>query len=107
MVEKRVKNPRKLLEKFRRRLKQTIRIQKMILFGSYARGAPRDYSDIDVAVFSPDFKRGQEEDFLILSRIARDISPLIEAFPYHSSELKKVRRGEFLTEIIKTGKVIL
>lgn len=30
-------------------------IDRMLLFGSYAKGNPHTYSDIDLAVFSPQF----------------------------------------------------
>lgn len=33
-----------------------IDVDKIILYGSYAKGTPRDHSDIDIAVISPSFK---------------------------------------------------
>lgn len=106
MVEKRVRNLRKILNSFRRELEKKIRVEKMILFGSYARGTPRDYSDIDIAVVSPDFRNGGIGDYLFLDHTAREITPLIEAFPYTAKDFKKRRRGSFLDEIIRTGKVV-
>jgi predicted nucleotidyltransferase len=32
-----------------------VAIEKILLFGSYVRGNPHEYSDIDLAVFSPQF----------------------------------------------------
>jgi len=105
MVEKRIKNLKKLLNAYRKMLEKKIRVKKLILFGSYAQGTPRDYSDIDVAVISPDFQGGTLEDYLLLGRAAREVTPLIEAFPYTPHDLKKRRPGDFLDEILKTGKV--
>jgi len=34
-----------------------IEVSQVILFGSYAKGRPKDYSDIDVAVISPGFEK--------------------------------------------------
>ena len=34
-----------------------IEVSQVILFGSYAKGSPRDFSDIDVAVVSPGFAK--------------------------------------------------
>jgi uncharacterized protein len=34
-----------------------IEVSQVILYGSYATGRPRDYSDIDVAVISPGFAK--------------------------------------------------
>jgi predicted nucleotidyltransferase len=83
MVEKRIKNLKEVLMNYRKGLeKKKIRVQQMILFGSYARGTPHDYSDIDIAVILPDFQGGTKKDYLLLDRTAREITPLIEAFPY-------------------------
>ncbi len=106
MVTKRIKNLNKVLREYRRKLQQRIKIRQVILFGSYARGRPRDYSDVDLAIISPDFEGGTKRDYLLLDRAARDISPLIEAFPYTPRELKKRVKGDFLDEILRTGKVV-
>jgi predicted nucleotidyltransferase len=37
-------------------LSQGIRVERLILFGSQAKGTAREDSDIDVAVISPDFR---------------------------------------------------
>jgi uncharacterized protein len=37
-------------------LAQGLRIEKLVLFGSQAKGTAREESDIDVAVVSPDFR---------------------------------------------------
>ncbi len=106
MVEKRIKNINILLQKYIHELEKHVRVERVILFGSYSRGEPRDYSDIDVAIFSPDFKGGTEEDYLLLDRIARRINSFIEAIPYRSQDLKDFEPGDFLDEILKTGRVI-
>lgn len=106
MVEKRVRNLKKVLKSFRQELEKKIRVKKMILFGSYARGTPRDYSDIDVAVVSPDFKERGMDDYTLLDRAAREVTPLIEAFPYTPKDIRNHVRGDFLDHILKTGKVV-
>lgn len=106
MVEKRIKNLKKVLRQYREKLSEKIDVHKMILFGSYARGTPRDYSDVDLAVISPDFRGGTEEDYLLLGRAAREVTPLIEAFPYTPRDIRNHVRGDFLDHILKTGKVV-
>lgn len=106
MVEKRIKNIKNVLKAYREKLEETIKVNQMILFGSYARGTQRDYSDIDVAVISDNFQ-GNSQDYLILDRAARAVTPLIEAFPYTTQEMKERQRGSFLDEILKTGKKFL
>ena len=106
MFEKRVKNINELIETFVRELQKQIRIDAVILFGSYCHQTPHDYSDIDIAVISPDFEGGTEKDCLLLDRIARRIHPLIEAIPYNSKDFKNFEPGDFIDEILKTGHVV-
>ncbi|MEW6685804.1 MAG: nucleotidyltransferase domain-containing protein [Candidatus Edwardsbacteria bacterium] len=58
-----------------------IRIDKIILYGSYVRGNPRGESDIDVAVISRDFGKDRTEEGMTLFRIAGDVDPRIEPIP--------------------------
>ena len=106
MVEKRVKNLRKVLNQYRKKLSEKIEVDRIILFGSYARGTPRDYSDIDLAVISPDFIGDPIEDYLLLARAAREVTPLIDALPYTSNDFKNRQHGSFLDEIVRTGKEV-
>lgn len=86
-------------------LEQSIRVDKIILFGSYASGNPEKWSDIDIAIISPDFSpfpmwRRQE---LLAERLTRAdvrLSPMA----YTPEELLKPT--PFLREIIRTGKVV-
>ena len=106
MVEKRIKNVKAVLKGFRERLQTKVRVRKMILFGSYACGTPRDYSDVDVAVISPDFHGGTKADYRLLGRAAREVNSLIEAFAYTPRDIKNCQPGDFLDHIIKTGKIV-
>lgn len=54
------KNWRLAIRKYVDELKKEITIDRVILFGSYARGNPKSYSDIDLAIFSKDFKDKDE-----------------------------------------------
>jgi predicted nucleotidyltransferase len=106
MLEKRVKNLTKLLADFIGELQKEIRVDRVYLYGSYARNSERDFSDIDVAVISPDFEGGTEHDYLILGNAALKINPLIEAKPYRPEDLKNLSSAEFLAEVLRTGKVV-
>lgn len=87
-------------------LEKDIHVEKAILYGSYANGTVHNYSDIDLAIISSDFEGGSERDCWVLGRAAWKINPLIEARPYRPSDLKNIRPGDFLGEIIKTGKIV-
>ncbi len=45
------------LSKFKQKLEKKIEVQKMILFGSYARGDYKKESDVDLIIVSSDFRK--------------------------------------------------
>lgn len=106
MLEKRIENLDELMSRYIRELEKKIRVEKVFVYGSYAHGKVHDYSDVDVAVISPDFEGGTEKDYLILGRAALKIYPLIEAKPYRPEDLENLSPTEFLAEVIRTGKKI-
>jgi len=68
-----------LLKRFKKILeRQGTKVDKMILFGSYAAGNYREDSDIDLVVISNDFK---DKDFwqridIIVNALMEEISPI-------------------------------
>ena len=44
------------IQKYIKKISQHYKIEAIILFGSYAKGTQHEYSDIDVAIISSDFK---------------------------------------------------
>jgi hypothetical protein len=46
---------RQQIDQYLAAVRQQYRVEKAILYGSYARGTPREDSDIDLIVLSPDF----------------------------------------------------
>lgn len=92
---------------FRERLEKGIRVEAIVLFGSYAHGAAHEWSDVDLAVISPDFEgvpinRRQEKIADLTHRRAPNLSPI----GYPSSEYHNPGRHSFLREIIRTGRVV-
>jgi predicted nucleotidyltransferase len=51
------KRVKKFIKNYIKILKSQIKIEKVILFGSYAYGKQHRDSDIDLIVLSPDFKK--------------------------------------------------
>jgi predicted nucleotidyltransferase len=92
---------------FVRRLEEGIKVDAIVLYGSYARGTAYDQSDIDLAVISASFEgvpvnvRQEIIADLTLRRDSR-ISPI----GYPSSEYHNPGPHSFLREIIRTGKVV-
>lgn len=71
-----------IVKKFKARLEgKGIPVQKIYLYGSYAKGTPRYGSDIDLCVISPSFKNKFESEIL-LSRESIQIDPRIETVAY-------------------------
>lgn len=92
--------------KFIAELRKRIRIRRVVLFGSYARGNPRPWSDIDLAVVSPDFHGGTEEDFLLLAETARKVTSQIEAIPYLPEDMDDCDSRSFEADILRNGKIL-
>ncbi len=77
-------------------------VQKIILYGSYAKGTTRENSDIDVAVIVDKIDDILESEYKLFE-LRRDIDEMIEPliFEANSNDL-----SGFLEEIQKTGEVI-
>lgn len=81
-----------------------IHAERIILYGSFARGNARKDSDIDLVIISKDFRRlNLRQRLEILGIAAARIMKPIEAQGYTPAELKKVSRFSLLNEILKVG----
>lgn len=95
----------RIIEGFIAELRQEIPIKEIILFGSYARGNPKEYSDIDLAVISDWFEgKPRIENMQYLSRIAATYNSLIEALPFTEEEYRNLDRRSFLASIVQSGR---
>lgn len=84
-----------------------IKVDRLILYGSYAHGIPKPYSDIDIAVISSSFDnksllKRQE----LLGEVIFPLGEPIEALGYSYNEFKKPEALSFLSEILSKGKVV-
>ncbi|MEK7171595.1 MAG: nucleotidyltransferase domain-containing protein [Patescibacteria group bacterium] len=71
-----------IVKNFKTRLESRgILVQKMYLYGSYAKGNPHYGSDIDICVISPTFKNKFEAE-LLLSKEGVQIDSRIETVAY-------------------------
>ncbi len=94
----------KIIERYEKELmKIGITPQKIILYGSYAKGCPREGSDIDLIVISEDFKgMNIRERLEILGLASGRIFEPIEALGYTPEEIKN-KKESFLEEILKAN----
>lgn len=80
-----------------------ITIDKIVLYGSYAKGRQRPDSDIDVAVVSRDFGKDRTEEGMLLFRIAGEIDPRIEPVPISVKSYKNDTWVPLIYEIRTKG----
>lgn len=89
---------------FAKKIRQRkIRISKVILYGSRASGTARKYSDIDVAVVSPDFGKDRFREGVKLFEIAGEVDPRIEPVPLSVESYKNDTWIPLIYEIRRTG----
>lgn len=82
--------------------KEGIKVEKAIVFGSYAKGNIRPWSDIDVCLISRQFGKDIFEEGLKVSKIARKVDFLIEPHPYHPADFRE-KYDPLASEIRKHG----
>lgn len=94
----------KTIKKFMRALKhEGISVERVILYGSYAKGKARADSDIDVAVVSKDFGKDRVEEGMSLFRIAGGIDSRIEPVPFSLKQYENDTWVPLIYEIRKYG----
>ena len=97
----------KIIAHFIELLSRTVRVEAIILFGSYVNGSADEWSDIDIAVISPDFEgMPMWERQRMISRATVDRNASLSPIGYPSSEYHNPGRHSFLREIIRTGRVV-
>jgi predicted nucleotidyltransferase len=82
-----------------------IRVERLILFGSYATGTYREGSDIDIVVISDDFKgKSYWERIEILSDAIYEVFEPIEAVAMTPGEWE--RRESMIVDYAEKGEVV-
>jgi predicted nucleotidyltransferase len=89
------------LERFLTAVRQVRRIEAVYLYGSQARGTATEWSDIDVAVISPDFQADLFQERLLLMRLAARIDDRIEPHPFRPEDF--CLSSPLASEIQRTG----
>lgn len=81
--------------------RQNVRIQRAILFGSYAKGTDNKWSDIDVALVSPNFDGDRFDDRKKIARVTLDVDYHISPLPFRPEDFDPTNL--FVKHIIETG----
>ena len=88
-------------------VKKAMHIDKVYLYGSYARGTQEENSDVDICFFSRAFETRRTLDVLtelFYLKIKYDKDILIEPYAFPVSELYS--DNPFVKEILRTGREI-
>ena len=80
-----------------------IRVERAVLYGSYAYGRPRKDSDVDLAIVSPDLGRDRFEERKMLLQLAWRIDPRLEPVPVSSQSYEKDTWVPLIYEIREKG----
>jgi len=80
-----------------------IRVEKAVLYGSYASGNVHTGSDLDLAIISPDFGKNRFEEGKMLLQMAWRIDPRLEPIPISSESYEKDTWIPLIYEIKEKG----
>ena len=104
-IDKRRRIPQKAIDQVVEQIVEKFKPQKIILFGSYARGNPRPESDVDLLVVMNTSKESKQS-----LEIRRHLGVMfgLDLVVYTPKRLKeRVEMGDwFLRDILKEGKVL-
>ena len=101
MVKKKIRNT---LKKFKRLLESDgLSVDKLLLYGSYARGTARKDSDIDVCVISKSFGKNRLNEKFYLLHKAPKIDPRIEPVAFSTKDYRQNFVSPLLHQIRNEG----
>ena len=81
--------------------RNNIPIKEAVLFGSYAMGNYREWSDIDIALVSDIFEGDRIDDKDKIRSITLSVSSEIEVVPFTPNDF--TLQNPFVKEILRTG----
>jgi predicted nucleotidyltransferase len=93
---------KEIIDRFHKEIERMgVKPRQILLYGSYAGGAPREDSDIDVIVISEDFKTmNLRERLELLGIAAGKVFEPIEALGYTQEEIESHKKETFLETIL-------
>ncbi|MDI6793932.1 MAG: nucleotidyltransferase domain-containing protein [bacterium] len=87
-------------------LRDNVNLYAVIIFGSYAKGTPGEYSDIDMAIFSEDFGWNPLKEMKMLCQLRRKVDTDIEPLPFPRKDFFEHASADFVAEILQNGKIV-
>ena len=92
---------KKIIKHFLDEVRKKYNIDGAYLYGSYAKGTSNKWSDIDIAIISPDFSDDLFAERLTLMQLAASIDDRIEPKPFKAELFD--RNDPLVDEIQKNG----
>jgi predicted nucleotidyltransferase len=89
------------VERFLSALRKVRHVEAAYLYGSHVLGGAREWSDIDVAVISPDFQGDLFQERVMLMRLAAQVDDRIEPHPFAPDDFTPT--NPLAHEIRRTG----
>jgi predicted nucleotidyltransferase len=89
------------LERFLAAVRKECRLRAVYLYGSQAKGTATEWSDIDVALVSPDFTGGLFQERIALMRLAAQVDDRIEPHLFRPQNFDPA--APLVYEIQRTG----
>jgi predicted nucleotidyltransferase len=105
-IDKRKRIPQKAIDQVVKQIVEKFKPQKIILFGSYARGNPRPESDVDMLVIMDTSLKEVQQAIQICQQIEYRFGlDLIVHTPKYLQQ--RIKMGDwFLRDVLKEGKVL-
>lgn len=110
IISSKSKKIKKIVKEYTEGLRPFIKVERAILFGSWARGEGGRDSDIDLIIISPDFKKlGFMKRLIWLSKMRREkfMSPPMDIFGYTQEEFVKLSKGSIVLEEAKKEGIVV
>ena len=87
-------------------LRERVRVDQVILFGSRARGDAGEESDVDLLVVSPDFGRDVLGDYTLLYRCIPPLDVDVDVIPRTPEQVAAAEPDSFLATVLEDGVVV-
>lgn len=97
------------IKKITEKIKEEYKPEKIILFGSYAWGKPRKWSDVDLFIVKKSKKRRIDREYELRKKISESDFPPLDLLVYTPEEVAKGindNRNLFLEDIVRNGKIL-
>jgi uncharacterized protein len=75
-----------IIRKYIAKVSQVRKVDEAYIYGSYAKGRAKKWSDIDVAIVSPDFSQDLFEERVFLMKLALNFDDRIEPSPFRPED---------------------